>query len=329
MQASVRTLAEPPSESVPQASQSDSQSQSIERFWAKERVKPEQRLGSHRGRVEERLESQAVVWVIQDPSDLNFSRSKQTRGLGFIHQTTQQGVKVPTSFAVSGAGAPVGVIRQHTWSRAERRGKRGERHKKATHEKESQRGLDAVSQVETDCNPGRVLGHVGDRAADLFDWFALPRRANSHLLIRAEPNRSVPHELDSLMPPLKQAPVLGEQTIQIEATGERKTAVSRMLKISRNTLDLWLKRKAETGTAQAVTHYQQGNRHKITDWQRFDEFVREQGGKTQGQMAQLWGDNVSQQNISAALRKLGLSRKKRRTATGNEMTLSARSSKND
>ena len=81
---------------------------------------------------------------------------------------------------------------------------------------------------------------------------------------------------------------LRQKAIAAVERGERKTAVSRMLKISRNTLDLWLKRKAETGSAQAITHYQQGNRHKIRDWQRFGEFVREHGGKTQGEMAKLW-----------------------------------------
>jgi hypothetical protein len=36
-------------------------------------------------------------------------------------------------------------------------------------------------------------------------------------------------------------------------------------------------------------------------------------------MARLWGDNLTQQNISDALQKLGLSRKKRLTVTNNEM----------
>lgn len=62
--------------------------------------------------------------------------------------------------------------------------------------------------------------------------------------------------------------------------GERKSDVSRMMNISRNTLNLWLKRKAETGSCQAIKHYQQENRHKITDWQRFGEFVDQHGGKT-------------------------------------------------
>jgi transposase len=111
--------------------------------------------------------------------------------------------------------------------------------------------------------------------------------------------------------------------------GERKSDVSRMFNISRNTLDLWLKREEQTGECQAITEYQQGNRHKITDWQRFREFAQKHGDKTQGEMASLWGDNVTQQNISDALRKIGLSRKKRRMAIENEMNSSVRSFRSD
>lgn len=78
---------------------------------------------------------------------------------------------------------------------------------------------------------------------------------------------------------------LRRKAIAAVKRGERKTEVSRMLNISRNTLDLWLKREAQTGDCQAITHYQQGSRHKITDWQKLREFAQEHGGKTQGQMA--------------------------------------------
>ena len=111
--------------------------------------------------------------------------------------------------------------------------------------------------------------------------------------------------------------------------GERKTDVSRMLNISRNTLDLWLKRAEQDGNCHAIRHYQQGCRHKITDWQRFREFVQQHGAKTQGQMARLWGEGVTQQNISDAMRHLGISRKKRLTGTENAMTSSAKSFKHD
>ena len=106
--------------------------------------------------------------------------------------------------------------------------------------------------------------------------------------------------------------------------GERKTDVSRMLNISRNTLDLWLKREEQEGDCQAIIGYQQGSRHKITDWQKFREFVQQHGDKTQAQLAKLWGDNVTQQNISDALRQIGFSRKKKRTGIENAMTSSAK-----
>lgn len=113
---------------------------------------------------------------------------------------------------------------------------------------------------------------------------------------------------------------LRQKAIAAVERGERKTDVSRMMNISRNTLDLWLKRKEQTGNCQAITNYQQGCRQKISDWQRFREFARKHGDKTQGQMAQLWGDNVTQQNISDALRKIRVSRKKRHTDTENGMS---------
>ena len=92
--------------------------------------------------------------------------------------------------------------------------------------------------------------------------------------------------------------------------GERKKDVSQMFNISRNTLDLWLKREQQTGVARAITQHQQGCGHKITDWRRFRELVREHGGTRKGKWFSLWGDEVTQQNISDALAKIRWSRKK-------------------
>jgi len=120
---------------------------------------------------------------------------------------------------------------------------------------------------------------------------------------------------------------LRTKAIEAVERGERKSDVCRMLKISRNTLDLWLKRREKTGDYQAITNFQKGCGHKITDWERFEAFVKEHGGKTQAQLAQLWGEGVTQQNISDALQKLSLTRKKRPTAIENGMNSSGRSSK--
>jgi transposase len=112
---------------------------------------------------------------------------------------------------------------------------------------------------------------------------------------------------------------LRQKAIEALERGERKSDICRWLNISRNTLDLWLKRVEETGDCEAITGFQKGNRHKITEWERFRTFVQEHGDKTQSRMAQLWGDNVTQQNISDALAKIGVSRKKRLMDIKNEM----------
>lgn len=122
---------------------------------------------------------------------------------------------------------------------------------------------------------------------------------------------------------------LRQKAIEAVKRGERKVTVCKLFNISRNTLDLWLKREVEIGHYRAVTGYQQGNRHKIIDWERFGEFAKQHGDKTQSQMAKLWGDNVTQQNISNALEKIGLSRKKRRMVTENAMNSSERNLSND
>ena len=214
-------LAEHPGESVPQATGNASESQSIYRFWANERVTPQQILASHRPCVVERANQQAVVLAIQDTTDLDFSSLKHTSGLGFIGPSPAQGIKVHSCFAVSGNGEPLGLLEQHTWNRAERAGKRKVRRKKATADKESQRWLDTLSKAEQGIGESVCVVHVADREADIYDLFVLPRRRNSELLIRAEHNRKVRHELDYLMPTIAQAPVLGQQSIEVERNPER------------------------------------------------------------------------------------------------------------
>ena len=106
----------------------------------------------------------------------------------------------------------------------------------------------------------------------------------------------------------------------IELDGLKKQFASELFNISRNTIDLWLKRKAETGDVQALPNRPPGNNHKIKDWARFRAFALTHGDKTQVEMAQLWQGDISAGTISRALKKIGFTRKKRLTATSNGMS---------
>jgi transposase len=105
----------------------------------------------------------------------------------------------------------------------------------------------------------------------------------------------------------------------IKLDGLKKSEASQLFNISRNTIDLWLKRLEETGDYQAKVNQPPGNGHKITDWEEFREFASSHGDKTQVEMAKLWKEQISDRTISRALKKIGFTRKKRPMAIANAM----------
>lgn len=100
-------------------------------------------------------------------------------------------------------------------------------------------------------------------------------------------------------------------------SGMSKSEASRVFTLSRNTIDLWLKRREETGDVQAKQGYQQGSRQKITDWEQFRQFIWMHGSKTQAEMAQIWEGDISRRTVGRALHKIGFTRKKRPMAIVN------------
>lgn len=103
---------------------------------------------------------------------------------------------------------------------------------------------------------------------------------------------------------------LRAKVIQAIEGGMTKTKASRVFKLSRNTIDLWLKRREETGDYKAKVGYQKGYEPKIADLDKFREFARQNGKKTQAEMAQAWSGNISARTIGKNLKKIGFTRKK-------------------
>ncbi|WP_221643529.1 MULTISPECIES: IS630 family transposase [unclassified Nostoc] len=96
----------------------------------------------------------------------------------------------------------------------------------------------------------------------------------------------------------------------IELDGLKKCESSLLFNISRNTINLWLQRQAETGDVKPKARKALQQNNKISDWDKFRIFVKEHGDKTQSEMAQLWEGEISQRTISRALIKIEHSRKK-------------------
>jgi transposase len=102
----------------------------------------------------------------------------------------------------------------------------------------------------------------------------------------------------------------------IELDGLKKSEASELFNMSRNTINLWFQRKAETGDIKVKPRASVSKSQKITDWEKFRAFVQDHEDKTQVELAQLWGD-ISDRTISRALAKLRITRKKRLTGIAN------------
>ena len=112
----------------------------------------------------------------------------------------------------------------------------------------------------------------------------------------------------------------------IELDGFKKTEASQMFNVSSNTINLWLKRKEETGDYKSQKTTPLDPASKIKDWKKFQDFVEDNADKTQVEMAQLWDGQISERTISRALKKINFTRKKNlwvsRTRRGEKTNIS-------
>jgi hypothetical protein len=224
----LKLLGNNPNKSVPEAAGSDAEGQAIYRFWSNKKVTEKQILASHRASVVSRSLRAGVVLAIQDTTDLDYSTLSKTEGLGHMHQGEQQGIKVHTCFAVSGAGEPLGLLDQYCWNRPERTGKAEKRRQTPIQEKESNRWLKGLRAAEQGLEQTEMVIHVADREADIFELFALERGEQSELLIRLDHNRGVDHELKLLIPTVNQAPILGDVAVEIDRNPKRKARTANL-----------------------------------------------------------------------------------------------------
>jgi transposase len=95
----------------------------------------------------------------------------------------------------------------------------------------------------------------------------------------------------------------------IELNGMKRSEASEVFGISRNTIHQWFQLKAETGDVKPRPSNHSGHSHKITDWDKFQTFVRAHPDKTQAQLAELWDDEMSERTMSRALKRINFTRK--------------------
>jgi hypothetical protein len=179
---------------------------------------------AHRDSTRERLPDRRdePILAIQDTTSFDFTDHPGTTGLGYLAHSKRSGIWLHSVLAVTAVGVPLGVIDQRTWTRDPATlGKRAQRNKKETAEKESQRWLDSLAATEAALPGGPTVVTVADREADFYDLFAAPRRPGSHLLIRAKPRRRVRHVERLLGKAVRAGAAAGTMAVELRRGDDR------------------------------------------------------------------------------------------------------------
>jgi hypothetical protein len=201
----------------------------------REAINPQAILGGHRQRTLGRMKGLQRVLVLQDTTDLDFSKRLHCNGLGDTGKnqtgTVSHGLKMHSSLAVSEEGLPLGVLDTQIYA-AHFGGEKKDPHR-PIEEKESYRWLRTIRELHdlSRSVPETELICVGDRESDMYELFDYRRRhaSNIHLLVRAQHNRHLEDEepFSKLFDHLQALPVAAQAQIEVPRQREKESKPSK------------------------------------------------------------------------------------------------------
>jgi hypothetical protein len=214
-------LAAKPADSIPQASGACSQAKAMYRFFANERIGPDDLLQPLADATAEAVRGLATVLAIQDTTSLNFSTLKTTTGLGALNNSkTARGLHLHTTLALRADGVAVGILDQVYWARPPGELTAPLRKERPIEDKESRKWLDGIEAAENawDSLPPAErprLIHVMDREGDIHEVLERVSASPHFAIIRSAQNRSVAGACDKAFAAVEAAPLLGTCTVNV------------------------------------------------------------------------------------------------------------------
>ena len=219
----IEQFAAQPSASIPKACGSWADTKAAYRALESEDTSAEAIRQAHAESTRERARTQERLLVVQDTTALSFNTRPGIEGLGPVGKKGSHGLMVHSALVLTHEGVPLGVVHQQVWARDEAADKRGSRRARRIEEKESFRWLEAVDEAESRLPGEAEVWVVADREADLFELFAMERRARLELVVRATQDRKlVGARSDTLHPAVAAAPRLGWMEVAVPRSRKRK-----------------------------------------------------------------------------------------------------------
>jgi transposase len=98
----------------------------------------------------------------------------------------------------------------------------------------------------------------------------------------------------------------------------KKSEIAEQFKIDLKTVYNWVKLREKTGVIEAKSGYQKGHSHKITDDEKFKNFIKENPNSSLKELSTKWG-GISSTTIGNKLRSIGYTVKKNNGTMQNAM----------
>lgn len=209
-----------PTASIPQASGSWAATKATYTFCASKQFSTDRIRAAHLDATRARIGAHHTVLVLQDTTELNYSTHPHTTGLGHLDNAHCSGLKVHSGLAATLDGVPLGLVHQQVWARdAATKGQNAR--KRPQEQRESQRWLTTLEEVQQALPAPIRLIVVADREADIYPLFIAPRDERTDLVIRATYNRSLVDggKLEDVAAAVEWK---GERSVHIPANGARQ-----------------------------------------------------------------------------------------------------------
>lgn len=218
----VRNFSSNPSGSIPEFSDGWSESKCTYDFLNNDGVDASAIVSAQREATLERMSEYPFVLALQDTTEINLTHFPKTEGMGPISSGQSRGFLTHTTLAVTPEGVPLGVLAQENWVRdADEIGKSASRRERPIEEKESNKWLKALSESTVDLPAETQVLMVSDRESDVLEYFLHPRPRQVELLARSAQNRCIDNSELLLWQSVRQSPVQGVVTVDVERKGEQ------------------------------------------------------------------------------------------------------------
>jgi IS4 transposase len=233
-------LAHDPSASIPAACRGWSETDAAYKFFAHPRVTAERVLEPHQEATRERCGQQAVVLLVQDTTELDYTHGRlEIQGLGVLDHRDRRGMHLHVNAAFTPEGCCLGVLDAEFLVRSpETIGQARQRMLLPIEDKESRRWLEGYQQACA-LRKQLVTTHVvsiADCEADIYEMFVAGQLDNNSRgrkadwVIRARHNRSLPERAEDqgawcyqkLWSALESQPERFRYDIQLQSTPKRK-----------------------------------------------------------------------------------------------------------